>query len=186
MPLVSQAWPAELVVFADAKLLAARARTLGQQIEIVPWTASSNAALAARPGRLLVADIPLRAPSAPGHPDPRNSPWVLELLKRASAGCRLRQFAAVEGGDLGWTGPGNFVPEFDKTMNALQLDQISEPFKTQFGWHILQVKERRVYDATADKQRQEAVLAIRNSKLGDEAELWTRRLRDEAFVEIRI
>ena len=71
-------------------------------------------------------------------------------------------------------------------MNALQIDQISEPFKTQFGWHILQVLERRVYDATADKQRQEAVLAIRNSKLGDEAELWTRRLRDEAFVEIRI
>lgn len=94
--------------------------------------------------------------------------------------------SAVEGGDLGWTGPGNFVPEFEKTMNALQIDQISEPFKTQFGWHILQVLERRVYDATADRQRQEAVLAIRNSKLGDEAELWTRRLRDEAFVEIRI
>jgi peptidyl-prolyl cis-trans isomerase SurA len=94
--------------------------------------------------------------------------------------------SAIEGGDLGWTGPGNFVPEFEKTMNALQVDEISEPFQTQFGWHILQVLERRVYDATADKQRQEAVLAIRNSKLGDEAELWTRRLRDEAFVEIRI
>ena len=94
--------------------------------------------------------------------------------------------SAVEGGDLGWTAPGNFVPQFEKVMNDLQIDEISEPFKTQFGWHILQVKERRVYDATADKQRQEAVLAIRNSKLGDEAELWTRRLRDEAFVEIRI
>jgi peptidyl-prolyl cis-trans isomerase SurA len=94
--------------------------------------------------------------------------------------------SAVEGGDLGWTAPGNFVPEFEKTMGTLQIDQISEPFKTQFGWHILQVLERRVYDATADKQRQEAVLAIRNSKLGDEAELWTRRLRDEAFVEVRI
>jgi peptidyl-prolyl cis-trans isomerase SurA len=94
--------------------------------------------------------------------------------------------SAIEGGDLGWTAPGNFEPEFEKTMNTLQIDQISEPFKTQFGWHILQVLERRVYDATADKQRQEAVLAIRNSKLGDEAELWTRRLRDEAFVEIRI
>ena len=56
LALASQAWPAELVVFADAKLLAARARTLGQQIEIVPWTASSNAALAARPGRLLDAE----------------------------------------------------------------------------------------------------------------------------------
>lgn len=94
--------------------------------------------------------------------------------------------SAIEGGDLGWTARGNFVPEFEKVMNALQIDAISEPFKTQFGWHILQVLERRVYDATADKQRQQAVLAIRNSKLGDETELWTRRLRDEAFVEIRI
>lgn len=94
--------------------------------------------------------------------------------------------SAIEGGDLGWTAPGNFVPQFEKTMNALQIDEISEPFKTQFGWHIVQVLERRVYDATTDKQRQEAVMAIRNSKLGDEAELWTRRLRDEAFVEIRI
>ena len=94
--------------------------------------------------------------------------------------------SAIEGGDLGWTAPGNFVPEFEKVMSALQIDGISEPFKTQFGWHILQVLERRTYDATADKQRQQAVLAIRNSKLGDEAELWTRRLRDEAFIEIRI
>ena len=94
--------------------------------------------------------------------------------------------SAVEGGDLGWTAPGNVVPEFEKVMGALQIDEISEPFKTQFGWHIVQVLERRTYDATADKQRQQAVLAIRNSKLGDEAELWTRRLRDEAFVEVRI
>jgi len=94
--------------------------------------------------------------------------------------------SAVEGGDLGWTAPGNFVPEFEKVMGALQIDEISEPFQTQFGWHIVQVLERRTYDATADKQRQQAILAIRNSKLGDEAELWTRRLRDEAFVEIRI
>lgn len=94
--------------------------------------------------------------------------------------------SAIEGGDLGWTAPGNFVPAFEKVMNSLQIDQISEPFKSQFGWHILQVLERRTYDATVDKQRQEAVMAIRNSKLGDEAELWTRRLRDEAFVEIRI
>lgn len=94
--------------------------------------------------------------------------------------------SAIEGGDLGWAGPGNFVPQFEKVMSALQIGEISEPFQTQFGWHILQVLERRVYDATSDKQRQDAVLAIRNSRLGDEAELWTRRLRDEAFVEIRI
>jgi peptidyl-prolyl cis-trans isomerase SurA len=94
--------------------------------------------------------------------------------------------SAVEGGDLGWAGPGNFVPAFEEQMNKLQPNEISPPFRSQFGWHIIQVLERRVYDATADKQRQEAILAIRNSKLGDEVEIWTRRLRDEAYVEYRL
>jgi peptidyl-prolyl cis-trans isomerase SurA len=94
--------------------------------------------------------------------------------------------SALEGGDLGWTGPGNFVPAFEEQLNKLEIDEISDPIKTQFGWHIIQVRERRVYDATGDKQRQEAILAIRNSKLGDEVDIWTRRLRDEAFVEYRL
>lgn len=94
--------------------------------------------------------------------------------------------SAVAGGDLGWVGPGNFVPAFEAEMNKLEPNGMSEPFRTQFGWHLLQVLERRVYDATADKQRQEAILAIRNSRLGDEVDIWTRRLRDEAFVEYRL
>lgn len=94
--------------------------------------------------------------------------------------------SAVNGGDLGWAGPGNFVPVFEEQMSKLQPNEISEPFRTQFGWHIVQVLERRVYDATGDKQRQEAILAIRNSKLADEVDIWTRRLRDEAFIEYRL
>jgi peptidyl-prolyl cis-trans isomerase SurA len=94
--------------------------------------------------------------------------------------------SAVEGGDLGWTGPGNFVPVFEQQLEKLGPNEISLPFRTQFGWHIVQVLERRVYDATVDKQKQEAILAIRNSKLGDEVDVWTRRLRDEAFVEYRL
>jgi peptidyl-prolyl cis-trans isomerase SurA len=94
--------------------------------------------------------------------------------------------SALAGGDLGWVGPGNFVPAFEAEMNKLQPNEISEPFRTQYGWHILQVLERRVYDATADKQRQEAILAIRNSRLGDEVDIWTRRLRDEAYIEYRL
>ena len=94
--------------------------------------------------------------------------------------------SAIDGGDLGWTGPGNFVPVFDAALSKLKPDEISEPFRTQFGWHIVQLLERRVYDATADKQKQEAILAVRNSKLGDEVAIWTRRLRDEAFVEYRL
>jgi peptidyl-prolyl cis-trans isomerase SurA len=94
--------------------------------------------------------------------------------------------SAIEGGDLGWNGPGTFAPAFEKTMAEMQLNEVSQPFKTQFGWHILRVDERRTYDATADRQRQKAIIAIRNSKLGDETEIWARRLRDEAYVELRI
>jgi peptidyl-prolyl cis-trans isomerase SurA len=94
--------------------------------------------------------------------------------------------SAIEGGDLGWTGPGNFVPDFEAELAKLEPDEISPPFRTQFGWHIVQVLGRRVYDATADRQKQEAILAIRNSKLGDEVDIWARRLRDEAFVEYRL
>ena len=131
LTLASQAWPAELVVFADAKLLAARAATLGQQIEIVPWTAGAPTPQAARPGRLLVADLPLRAPSAPGHPDPRNSPWVLELLKRASAGCRLRQFGAmvtapvhkavINDAGIPFTGHTEFLADLTSTPRPVML-----------------------------------------------------------------
>lgn len=94
--------------------------------------------------------------------------------------------SAIEGGDLGWTGPNSFVPAFEQQLDKLKPNEISEPFHTQYGWHIVQVLERRVYDATADRQRQEAIMAIRNSKLGDEVDQWTRRLRDEAFVEYRM
>ncbi|MCE7901205.1 MAG: molecular chaperone SurA [Gammaproteobacteria bacterium PRO9] len=94
--------------------------------------------------------------------------------------------SAVDGGDLGWTGPQAFVPEFEAQLARLKPDEISEPFHTQYGWHIVQVLGRRTYDATADRQRQEAIMAIRNSKLNDEVDRWTRQLRDEAFVEYRM
>jgi peptidyl-prolyl cis-trans isomerase SurA len=94
--------------------------------------------------------------------------------------------SAIEGGDLGWTGPGVFVPEFETVVNSLQPDEISEPFKSPFGWHIIQLLERRVHDATADVEEQRAIMAIRESKLAEETELWLRQMRDEAFVEYRL
>ena len=94
--------------------------------------------------------------------------------------------SAVEGGDLGWAGPGTFVPEFQEVCDSLELGELSEPFKTPFGWHIVQVLDRRTYDTTEEVQRQQAIMAIRNSKLNEETELWARRLRDEAFVEYRL
>ena len=94
--------------------------------------------------------------------------------------------SAVEGGDLGWQGPGTFVPEFQAVCDTLEIDEISDPFKSPFGWHVVQLLERRVYDKTDEVERQQAIMAIRNSKLEEETELWARRLRDQAFVEYRL
>jgi peptidyl-prolyl cis-trans isomerase SurA len=94
--------------------------------------------------------------------------------------------SAPDGGDLGWTGPGVFVPEFSKAIADLQDNEISEPFKTRYGWHIAQVLGTRSYDSTSDVRRQRAFAAIRESKADEETELWLRRLRDEAFVEIKL
>jgi peptidyl-prolyl cis-trans isomerase SurA len=94
--------------------------------------------------------------------------------------------SAPDGGDLGWTGPGAFVPEFDKAIADLKENEISEPFKTRYGWHIAQVLGTRTYDNTSDVRRQRAFAAIRESKADEETELWLRRLRDEAFVELKL
>lgn len=94
--------------------------------------------------------------------------------------------SAIEGGDLGWAGPGTFVPEFEQVMNDLEIDDISEPFQSPFGWHIIQLLERRVHDTTDDVRQQRAIMAIRESKLAEETELWVRQMRDEAFVEYRL
>ena len=91
--------------------------------------------------------------------------------------------SAPDGGDLGWTGPGTFVPEFDKAIADLKVNEISQPFKTRYGWHIVQMLGTRTYDSTDDVRRQKAFAAIRESKADEETELWLRRLRDEAFVE---
>jgi peptidyl-prolyl cis-trans isomerase SurA len=94
--------------------------------------------------------------------------------------------SAPDGGDLGWAGPGTFVPEFDKAIADLKDKEISEPFKTRYGWHIVQMLGTRTYDSTDDVRRQKAYAAIRESKADEETELWLRRLRDDAFVEIKM
>ena len=71
-------------------------------------------------------------------------------------------------------------------MGTLEIGEVSEPFRSPFGWHILEVLERRVYDNTEDLKRRNCDMRIRNSKMEDETQLWMRRLRDEAFVVKRI
>ena len=93
--------------------------------------------------------------------------------------------SASRGGDLGWTSPGAFDPAFEEVLTRLQPDEISEPFRTQFGWHIVQLLGRRTYDQSDELRRQRVATALRDSKVDEETELWLRRLRDEAYVEIR-
>lgn len=94
--------------------------------------------------------------------------------------------SAADGGDLGWAGPGTFVPEFEKQLDQLKENEVSKAFKTQYGWHIIQSLGRRMHDATEDMRRQRAFAELRESKAEEETELWLRRLRDEAFVEYRM
>jgi peptidyl-prolyl cis-trans isomerase SurA len=93
--------------------------------------------------------------------------------------------SAADGGDLGWTGPGTFAPEFEQAIAGLKDNEISEPFRTQYGWHIVQMLGHRRYDNTDELKRRQAMEAIRASKADEETELWLRRMRDEAYVEYK-
>ena len=94
--------------------------------------------------------------------------------------------SAAKGGDLGWLSAGDPVPEFDEAMKKLQPNQISPPVRTSFGWHLIQVLERRKQDVTIDRARSEAQTAIRQRKADEAFQDWVRQVRDKAFVEIRL
>jgi peptidyl-prolyl cis-trans isomerase SurA len=94
--------------------------------------------------------------------------------------------SAAEGGSLGWVAPGDFVPEFEQVLASLPLNTLSEPFQTRFGWHIVEVLDRRSYDRTDEVKEEECARQIRANKAEEERELWLRRLRDQAFVDVRL
>ncbi len=91
----------------------------------------------------------------------------------------------LSGGDLGWSLPGKFVPEFERTINNSSVGDISEPFRSQFGWHILQVQERRQQDMSETVRINQANRLLRNQRFEEERLNWIREIRDEAFVEIK-
>lgn len=96
------------------------------------------------------------------------------------------QGSAIRGGDLDWVNPGDLVPQFEQVMNSLEPGQLSEPFRTQFGWHIVQVLERRIHDSTEERLRAEARAAIRGRKAEDAIREYQRQLRAEAYIEIHL
>ena len=92
----------------------------------------------------------------------------------------------ARGGDLGWIDPGDTVPEFERTMNALQPGEISQPVQSPFGWHLIEVVERRVQDVTDERRRGVARNALRERKAEEAYDNWLRELRDSTYVEIRL
>lgn len=120
---------------------------------------------------------------------------LADIRKRALEGEDFAAFAsnmsedpgsAVNGGDLDWVVSGQMVPEFEAAMNDLADGEISQPFKSQYGWHIVQVLGRREVDATEEMLRQRAFQQLQESKADQELELWLRRLRDESYVDTQL
>ena len=118
-----------------------------------------------------------------------------QLLTRLEGGEDFEELArshsddrasAIRGGDLGWTNPGDLIPKFEEVAAKLTAGEVSAPFRTQFGWHIVQVQERREHDNTEEIVRHEAREQIRERKLEEEGQAWLRQLRDAAYVEYRL
>ena len=93
--------------------------------------------------------------------------------------------SAQEGGSLGWTMRGQMVPEFDNMMDATAVGEISEPFRSQFGYHIIKVEGRRDQDVTDTARRSKAMEYLHSRKYQEELDAWLRKIRDEAFVDIK-
>ncbi|MGM0825952.1 MAG: peptidylprolyl isomerase [Pseudomonadota bacterium] len=94
--------------------------------------------------------------------------------------------SALNGGDLGWLRPGQTVPAFEEAMRELSVNQVSEPVRSQFGYHIIEVLERRQQDVTQEAQREEVRQAIFQRRANQELETWEQQIRSQAFVDIRL
>jgi peptidyl-prolyl cis-trans isomerase SurA len=92
---------------------------------------------------------------------------------------------AAKGGDLGWLSPGDTVPDFEAAMGRLKNGEVSPPVRTPFGWHLIQVQERRTQDVTAERRRDQARMALRQRKSDEAFQEWLRQMRDRAYVEIK-
>ena len=94
--------------------------------------------------------------------------------------------SASKGGDLGWISPGDTVPDFERAMNTLKPGELSAAVRTPFGWHLIQVQERRTQDITKERARDQARAALRQRKSEEAFQEWVRQTRDRSYVEIRV
>ena len=94
--------------------------------------------------------------------------------------------SAMKGGDLGWVSPGQVVPEFEAAMDNTASGSVSEPFQTQFGWHVVQVLDRRAQNISETIMRQQAQMILRKRHFQDELPRWLKELRDQAYVKINL
>ena len=94
--------------------------------------------------------------------------------------------SALAGGDLGWSEPEKFAQEFGDVMKETPTGKLSEPFHTKFGWHVLQVMDRRQHDMSEDARRNLAIRVLHNRRYEEELQEWLKEIRDEAYVEIRV
>jgi peptidyl-prolyl cis-trans isomerase SurA len=90
--------------------------------------------------------------------------------------------SAVDGGDLGWTTFDSFVPEFSEVLASLEIGQVSEPFRTEYGWHIAELVDKRSYDASNDLREDACRNQIGRGKMVEESELWRQRLQSQAYI----
>jgi peptidyl-prolyl cis-trans isomerase SurA len=93
--------------------------------------------------------------------------------------------SAAQGGDLGWSNPGQFVPEFEEVLDALRPGEISEPIVSRFGVHLIQLLERRQYQLNPREQREVARNMVRERKMDEAYRSWLQELRGRAYVELR-
>ena len=94
--------------------------------------------------------------------------------------------SALSGGDLGWTNPGQMVPAFEERMAITEVGEISDPFRSRFGWHVLEVLERRDQDMSDELRERQALAILRDRRFDEELQAWLREIRDEAFVEVKL
>ena len=112
------------------------------------------------------------------------------ILTGADFGALAKQYSedigsAMEGGELGWTSPGQLVPAFQRALDNTPKGQISEPFRSRYGWHIVMVEDRRQQDVTDEMRHNMARNYLHEKKYKDELDAWLHRIRDEAFVDIK-